>query len=59
MSEQKPKTTIIPGYGLIAMRAQDVKKRFTSTIQNVRQDSISRNVSNIERVNLPLMTEDP
>ena len=59
MSEQKPKTTIIPEYGLIAMRAQDVKKRFTSTIQNVRQDSISRNVSNIERVNLPLMTEDP
>ena len=59
MSEQKPKTTIIPGYGSIAMRAQDFKKRFTSTIQNVRQDSISRNVSNIERVNLPLMTEDP
>jgi len=59
LSEQKPKTTIIPGYGSIAMRAQDVKKRFTSTIQNVRQDSISRNVSNIERVNLPLMTEDP
>ena len=59
MSEQKPKTTIIPGYGSIAMRFQDVKKRFKSTIQNVRQDSISRNVSNIERVNLPLMTEDP
>jgi hypothetical protein len=59
LSEQKPKTTIIPGYESIAMRAQDVKKRFTSTIQNVRQDSISRNVSNIERVNLPLMTEDP
>ena len=41
------------------MRGQDVKKRFPSTIQNVREASNSRNVSNIERVNLPLMTEDP
>jgi len=59
LSEQKPKTTIIPGYGSIALRAQDIKKRFPSTIQNVRDVSNSRNVSNIERVNLPLMTEDP
>ena len=59
MSEQKPKNTIIPGYGSIALRAQDIKKRFPSTIQNVRDVSNSRNVSNIERVNLPLMTEDP
>lgn len=59
MTDQKPKNIVIPGYGSIALRGQDIKKRFGSTIQNFRKDDLnSRNMTKIEHINGPL-TEEP